>query len=478
MINSITKKMLEDNTRTGDDWAADEIADVCLQDKRLENRLKALLVQLAKTPDTPLPHALQRPGELKAAYRFFKNERVKSSPILKGHVSATLARSANQQVVLGVQDTTLIDYTSHPETRGLGPLGNHKTRGIVCHSTLAVTPEGVPLGLLAQKNWVRDEETFGKQTARRKREIKNKESIKWLESVEALKNARMVCPNTTFVSVGDRESDIYDLFTMERPEGVELLVRAAWNRSVVDEHRYLWEAVEAVSPLGAIEITLPRNANHKARKCTLTLRSTQMTIKRPREHKSSIPSISMWVVLAKELNPPPDCQGVEWMLLTTMPTQTIELAMEKLHWYTCRWSIEVWHRILKTGCKIESRQLETVERLMIALTLFSIVAWRIFYATILARAAPDLPCTVILNDIEWQALYCATHRVQTAPKEPPKISQAVLWIAKLGGFLARKGDGNPGAQVLWRGFQCLGHLSDMYALMRGLTYTGNVVPEG
>lgn len=461
--------MTENDEKIVDAWAADEVEDVCLKDARLEARLASLLASLAQSPDAPLPHALQKPGELKAAYRFFDNDKAIPASILGGHARATLRRCASQAIVLVPQDTTYIDYTAHPETEGLGPLGNHKGRGIVCHTTLAVTPEGVPLGLLAQKNWVRDAETYGALTARRKREISDKESIKWLESVDALKQARMVCPDTTFISVGDRESDIYDLFAMERPDGVELLMRAAWNRAVVDEHRYLWETVCAAPALGAVEIRLPRNAENKARNCILTLRSTQVKIKPPRSRKKGLPAISMWAVLAREENPPADCAPVEWMLLTTIPTLTIEQAMERVHWYTCRWSIEVWHRILKTGCRIESRQLETIERLLVALTLYSIVAWRIFFATMLARVGPNLPCTVLLTEVEWQALYCTTHRVPIAQKEPPSLGDAILWIAKLGGFLARKGDGNPGPQVLWRGFQSLTHLSDMYALMRGVT---------
>ena len=167
-----------------------------------------------------------------------------------------------------------------------------------------------------------------------------------------------------------------------------------------------------------------------------------------------------------EVSAPKGAAAIEWLLLTTVPAPGIEDAIERVHWYTCRWTIEVWHRVLKTGCRIESRQLETADRLAVALTLYSIIAWRVLYATMLARTAPDLPCTVVLRKEEWQALYCNVKRVSEPTADPPSLQEAVLWIAKLGGFLARKSDGDPGPQVLWRGFQHLPYITDMFLIMR------------
>lgn len=328
-----------------------------------------------------------------------------------------------------------------------------------------MTPERLPLGLLAQRNWVRDDATFGALPSNKKRAIGDKESIKWLESVEALNIARGAAPQTTFVSVGDREADVYELFAMKRAAGVELLVRAFWNRVVDSEHRYLWETVQAAPVLGTAQVSVPRQPGAPVRRCTLALRSMALTLKPPQARKRLGP-VGVWAILATEVSPPSQEKPIEWLLLTTVPTSSVDDVIERVHWYTCRWTIEVWHRVLKTGCRIEARQLETVERLAVALTLYSIIAWRILYATMLARMDPALPCTVLLTRDEWQALYCNIKRVAEPAAIPPTLAEAVLWIAKLGDFLARKGDGLPGPHVLWRGFQHLSYITDMFLIMR------------
>lgn len=447
------------------DWAENELGFVQLGDQRLTSRLVTLARSLARAPDMPLPQALPQWHDLKAAYRFFDNPKAVPEHILAGHIDATWSRTRAVPLVLAVQDTTYLDWTAHPATVGLGALGNHWGRGIVCHTTLAVTPERLPLGLLAQRNWVRDEATFGALPSNKKRAIGDKESIKWLESVAALTVAREAAPHTTFVSVGDREADVYELFAMQRPAGVELLVRACWNRAVDSAHRYLWETVQAAPVLGTVEVSVPRQPGEPVRRCTLALRSMPVTLKPPQTRKR-LGKVEVWAILATEATPPLKGDPIEWLLLTTVPAPGVEEVIERVHWYTCRWTIEVWHRVLKTGCRIESRQLETVERLAVALTLYSIIAWRILYATMLARTDPDLPCTVVLTQDEWQALYCNIQRVPEPAATPPTLAQAVLWIARLGGFLARTGDGAPGPQVLWRGFQHLPYITDMFLIMR------------
>ena len=450
------------------DWAENELGLVQLGDKRLTARLVSLARTLARAPDASLPEALPQWGDLKAAYRFFDNAKAMPEHILAGHIDATWTRAREVPVVLAVQDTTCFDWTHHPHTEGLGPMSPQWARGVLCHSTLAVTPERLPLGLLAQRNWVRDDKTFAALPAAAKRTVAGKESNKWLDSVKALAVAREAAPQTTFVSVGDREADVYDLFAMERPPGVELLVRATRNRVIAGEARTLWETVLAAPILGSMEITVPRRAASPTRTCTIDLRSVPVTLLPPtnRRGRKGFAEVPMWAILATENVPSPEGAAIEWMLLTTVPAPTVETAIERVNWYTCRWTIEVWHRVLKTGCRIESRQLETVERLEVALTLYGIIAWRILYATMLARLDPTLPCTVLLTNDEWQALYCRAQRVAIPAATPPSLAQAISWIARLGGFLVRKGDGDPGPHVLWRGFQHLDHITEMFLIMR------------
>jgi hypothetical protein len=368
---------------------------------------------------------------------------------------------------LAVQDTTEVDWTSLRSAKGLGPLGNSACRGLFVHSTLAFTPDRVPLGLLAQLVWARDPPDIGKSARRKNRPIQENESQKWLHSLDAVWTARDSCPGTTWVSVGDREADVYDVLAAERPAGVELLIRASWDRCVRAPQRYVWASVEAQPVAGEIVIQVPRRGPQPAREATLSLRYCPLTVSPPRHRKAEgLPAVTRWAVLVREVDAPDEVEPIEWLLWTTVEVKTAEDAIERVNWYSCRWGIEIWHRILKSGCRIEARQFETGERLRRCLSVYSVVAWRILYATLLARAVPEAPCSVLLEPDEWQALYCAIHRVPQPPVEPPSLSQAVQWIAQLGGFVGRRRRDRPGSEVLWRGFHHLSDLTSMYRIMR------------
>jgi hypothetical protein len=457
----------------GGSWAESEFDEAELGDLRLRTRLIELAERLAEHPSESLPEACEDDAQLKAAYRFFSNKKVKPSAVLASHVGSTRARIEGESVVLAVQDTTSLDYTAHPATTGLGVLNDVKHQGFLVHTTLAITPARVPLGLLAQAVWTRDAASLGKRKTRKQRPITEKESQKWLTSLEAVKAAHARCPTTQFISVGDREADVYDLFLVDRPAGVDLLVRASWDRGVEEPQQHLWAAVETAPEAGTLTVTVPRRAARSstpaqpARTAHLTLRIAPVTLRpprhRPSEHLPSVPITAVWVV---ETAPPADTRPIEWLLLTTCSVTTTEQAFTIVGYSVCRWGIEVWHKVLKSGCQIEARQLETAARLERCLTLYSVIAWRVLYATLLARAAPDLPCTALLDPDEWQALYCIIHRTAAPPAAPPTLRQAVRWIAQLGGFLARASDGEPGPITLWRGFQHLADHTAMFRLMR------------
>jgi hypothetical protein len=454
-------------------WAEIEFDEAELGDRRLTMRLQELAGRLAEHPSQSLPEACADGAQLKAAYRFFDNEQVTPAAVLASHVRSTTVRSTAETLVLAVQDTTSLDYTAHPATTGLGVLNDVKHQGFLVHTTLAITPERVPLGLLAQEVWTRDAASLGKRKPRKQRPLTEKESQKWLTSLEAVKAAQAQCPTTRFISVGDREADVYDLFLVDRPAGVDLLVHAAWDRGVEQPQQHLWAAIGAAPEAGGLTVAVPRTAAQAgtpaqpARPAHLTLRFAPVTLRPPRhrsaEHLRSVPITAVWVV---EAAPPAETRPIEWLLLTTCPVTTAAQAFTIVDYYVCRWGIEVWHKVLKSGCQIEARQLETAERLQRCLALYSVIAWRVRYATLLARAAPDLPCTALLDPDEWQALYCIIHRTAAPPTTPPTLRQAVRWIAQLGGFLARSADGEPGPITLWRGFQHLADHTAMYRVMR------------
>jgi Transposase DNA-binding/Transposase Tn5 dimerisation domain len=448
-------------------WAVNEFADAELGDVRRTKRLVELAHVLAQHPTAALPEACGDGAMLKAAYRFFSNDDIDPQDVLSSHIASTYSRLDKVPLVLAVQDTTEVDWTGHPATTGLGPLGHTACQGLHVHSTLAFTPERVPLGLLAQHVWARDPDDVGKRKRRKQLPMSQKESQKWLTSLEAVFNARDCCAPTRFVSVGDREADVFDLLAAERPAGVELLVRAAWDRCVEVPERYVWATVAAQPVVEHLTLQVPRRGTQPGREATLALRFCPLTLCPPRHRKSAgLPSVALWAVQVREIDPPMDVKPIEWLLLTTVEVRTAADAIERVTWYVCRWGIEVWHRILKSGCRIEARQLATGERLQRCLTLYSVIAWRVFYAIMLARAVPEMPCNVLLEIEEWQALYCAIHHCPTPPEEPPSLDQAVRWIAQLGGFVGRRRRDQPGAETLWRGFQHLTDLTRMYRIMR------------
>ncbi len=458
-------------------WAEDEFGEADLGDVRRNARLVQLASVLGAQPSASLPDATDDPATLKAAYRFFDNDYVRAEAMLASHIQSTTRRMQAVELVLAVQDTTDLDWTDHPATSALGPLAAASHQGLLAHTTLALTPERVPLGLLQQQVWAR-EQLVRRNQDHKQRPIDDKESQKWLTSLEAVIAARAGWKKTQFVSVGDREADVYDLFLLDRPPGVELLIRAAQDRKADHPEKYLWAAM-ATAPLAAsVTVHMGARAGQVARNASLSVRWRQVTLRPPNSReKDQLPNVTVWAVWAIETAPPPGVEAVEWLLLTSVPIMTSDDALSRLGWYAVRWGIEVWHKVLKSGCQIEDRQLETAERLKRCLTLYSVIAWRILYATMLARAAPNLPCTVLLDDAEWQGLYCRIQRVAIPPPKPPTLRQAARWIAQLGGFQGRRGDGEPGVTVLWKGFQHLVDVAAMYRIMRPAPTPGSRVSQ-
>lgn len=448
------------------DWVSQEFGGAQLGDARRNARLVRLARALAKRPEVSLPQALEDPATLKAVYRFFDNEEVKAQDILAPHLASSVGRMREQPVILAVQDTTFIDYAGHRATEGLGPMNDKNGWGLLCHGTLAFTPEGLPLGVLGLRVWAREPNNRGIKATRRLRAIEDKESYKWIDSVQALARLREHLPGTRLVSVADREGDVYEFFVQAQALGVDLLVRAAWDRGVKSPQGHVWSTLAKAPLLAQQSLQLPRSPGRAPRVAKLSLRACPITLKPPRNHTGApLAPISLWALWACELRPPAGTKAIEWMLLTTVPIDSAEQACERLNWYARRWGIEIWHRILKGGCKIEARQLGSFDRLQRLLSVYAVIAWRILYARMLARLAPDIPASAILAPEEWQALYCRIHRTPIPPATAPPLRQALRWIARLGGFLGRKSDGEPGVQTIWNGFHELIALTDMYRIM-------------
>lgn len=449
-----------------DDWASEEFGAAKLGDARLTQRLVTLARRLSLSPQCSFPQSLDGP-QLKAAYRFFDNPQVDTDGVLAPHIGQTLSRMQQVPVVLAAQDTTEFNLTHLPATEGLGYGTGGNERGFLMHSLLAVTPDGLPLGVLGMKTWVRPAGEYGKARQRRERTIREKESVKWLEGSEHLAALKVHCPNTRIVGVSDREGDVYDVFVAERPAGVDWLVRASWNRRVAHPEQYLWQTVAAAPVLGETELQVPATPKRLARTARLIVRCIPVRLRPPRARSSEkLPEVEVFAIHALETGTSEGIEPLEWLLLSSVATQTHAEALERLAWYARRWTIESWHRVLKSGCRVEARQFGNLDRFVRATALFAVISWRILYATLLARMDGELPCEVLLQPIEWRALYCRVHGTTKLPDEPPSLAQVVLWIARLGGYLNRKNDAPPGTTVMWRGFLTLHEITAMYRIFR------------
>lgn len=448
-------------------WAEAEFGAADLGDARRTARLVDLATTWAAQPSASFPDAARDPAHLQAAYRFLENDAVEPAAILAAHTAQTRRRCADLPVVLAVQDTTELDYTHHPRTTGLGMLGDTAHHGLFVHGTLALTPERLPVGLLALDTWTRDPAAVGKQATRRQRPTAEKESGKWLRSLDAVNAAARACPTPHFVSVGDREADVFDLLAAPRAPRVDLLVRAAHDRRVDDpEAAYLWTLAAQAPMVASTTVDVPARRGQPARTAQVQVHLTTGTLRPPRHRQAEHqPPVTVTAVWAVEPHPPAGATALDWLLLTTLSVTSAAEALEVVAFYRCRWGIEVWHKVLKSGCRIEARQLEDGAHLRRALAVYAVIAWRLLYLTLLARVAPEAPCTLVLEQAEWQALWCTIHHLPTPPPTPPTLGQALRWIATLGGFIDRPGQGEPGVTTLWKGLQHLADLTRMYRIM-------------
>ena len=443
-------------------WAEAEFGTVRLYDGRLRERLYTLAQDFCNRSEATIPEACGSKARTMAAYRFFQNRKVTMDVLLTPHTESTIERIREHHVVLAPQDTTLLDYSTHRMTQGLGPIGDGRGLGLILHDTMAFTEDGTPLGVLDAQCWARNP---SKGPRKKPLPIEQKESMKWLRSYRKLSEIQRLCPDTMLVSIGDREADIYELLreATRDPAGPKLLVRAerTRQRKVADE--YLWEHMAACDVAGMLKLHLPRRGSRKARDTWLQLRFDRVEVIPPKHHALD-PPISLWAVYLLEDTDDEHVKPIEWMLLTTAPVENLKDAKQRVQWYSARWGIEVYHRTLKSGCRIQDRQLASSDRLEACLGLDMVVAWRIYHLTMLGRETPDVSCTAFFSEVEWKALCCYSTKNPLPPKDPPTLSEAIRMLGKIGGHLGRKSDGPPGTQVLWKGLQRLDTATEMYAI--------------
>jgi len=415
-------------------WWESELAGCVFADARLGQRLHKLIEQLGGAIGASLPLACQDWANTKAAYRFFSNDRVSEDEILAGHFCATRDRAAAVGgTILVLQDTTEFTYQrERPEAIGItysvnsgkdkaGRMRTHTVCGLLMHSSLVVTTDGLPLGLSAVKFWSRQK---FKGTAALKRHvnptrvpIEQKESFRWLENMR--QSTELLGEPARCVHVGDRESDIYELFCTAQELGTHFLVRTCVDRLAGNgDHTIADEMAE--TRLKGVHRVEVRDGKGRIETASLELRYRRIHVLPPIGKQKRCPALSLTVIHAKERGTPAGRPAIEWKLITNLPVTTRAAVIEKLHWYAQRWKIEVFHKVLKSGCRAEEARLRTAERLVRLIAVFCILAWRVFWMTMMRRAAPEAVPKLVLTKAEIDILdrLCPTRTRARQVQEP------------------------------------------------------------
>jgi hypothetical protein len=465
-------------------WASEQFGPAELGDRRLTSRLVSYAARAAADPSASIPAQCGSWKQTKGAYRLFDNDATTHAAVVRPHLEATRAAAARAGVVLHVSDTTTLSF-DHPHTQGLGPPGSGGGgRGMLLHNTLAVDVSGgidrppTVLGLSHQQLWTR--------TTERK---KAPESAKWADAIHAVGAAP--AGGATVVHVGDAESDCWEaLAACEALPSVGHVTRACQDRLVSpagggggggdddddddDDPRAtptakLFDLVRAQAPLGGKFIWARGRGNEEARLVKLLVAATRVTIRPPKnwsdkKHRGGRPKpapLVRWAVRVWEADPPAGREGIEWVLLTDRPVADLAAALLVAFWYSCRWLVEEYHKCLKTGCRVEGRQLDHVDRLEPLVGVLGVVAVRLLQLKHRARVNPDAPARDVVP-----ATYVRTLAAWLNVSERMTARQFWRGTAQLGGFLGRRGDGDPGWQTVWRGWDKLQLLTDGAALAK------------
>lgn len=392
---------------------------------------------MAAAPAASVPKACNGWGETMAAYRFFDNDSVEWQAIMQPHWQHTEQRMAEQAVVLCLEDTTELDFNGQ-QASGLGPLSYEAQRGMYVHPTYAVTTEREPLGILNAWMWARELKDANGQRGG------PKESLRWIEGYERLTELAPGLESTRLVYVADREADMLPLMARAQELGcpVDWLVRAAHNRCLPNSDK-LWPHTTAGEALGEIEFMLAARPGSKARKVRQQLWARRVELKAGKGK-----TVAATCIVAREFGVPAGTKPIEWRLLTNRTATTAVEVTELIDWYRARWEVEMLFNVFKAGCKVEELQLGTIERIERALALYLVVAWRIAYLMRMGRTCPDLDAGLFFDPDEIQAAYLLNKK---RPPATSTLNEVIRLIARAGGFLARKSDGEPGAKTIWQG---------------------------
>ena len=433
-------------------WAERTFGGVQLHDLRRSRRAVQAASNLAENPLGSLPAQMHTWKETKALYRLLDEPDVTFAALMQPHMQQTREQATSAPVVLLVQDTTDIDLSHRHKISGVGQIGNERGRGFFIQTVLAVRPQSREvLGCMAQEPFVRVPAPEGEQRHQRlKREAR--ESDVWIRQVHTI---GMPAAGSIWVHVGDRGADMFPFFQACQATQTHFLVRAAQNRRVQEheaEITYALTLARSWPSQASRAFEVPARHGHPARSTQLQLSFGQMTLLPPRnEPRASKDPMRVWVIRVWEEQAPEGEEPLEWILLTSVPTTTPAEAWERVDWYGHRWLAEDYHQCLKSGCRIEQRQLQSVDGLVRLLGLLSPLAVRLLQIRGFARSEPERPAHEVVEPLMLAVV------AQRSGHSPASMTVGTFWteVARLGGYLARSHDGPPGWRTIWKGWLSL-----------------------
>lgn len=431
---------------------------------RFLERFVQTMGTLFRNPGASIAQASADKSEANAIYSLFQNENFQEELVLESYRSETLQKmkQLGEKAFLCVQDTSDVSFANREKTPNLGNYNREATKGLLVHTALCLTTEGLPLGMLHQKIWAR--ELLPKEERKVSRPYEEKESYKWTEAARA--SALNLPPDVRLIHVGDREADFFEYLHTLEADGQQYVIRAKENRILSEGGSRLFGEVRNQPAAGELVVSIPRDTRngHPAREAKLALRflSSTVQVTAHLKKKEGYLPLPVTVVHACEVDPPSGQEPIEWFLLTNVSVSSADEAGEKVAWYVQRWKIERFHYILKSGCNVEKLQARDGNTLKKLLLCYSIIAIQLQYLTYIGRQNPDLPCTVVMEEEEWKVLHRIAYKTKQLPPTTPTVHEMVMALAKLGGFLGSKSKGEPGAKVLWRGLQAFRAVYDTY----------------
>ncbi|MFL5662851.1 MAG: IS4 family transposase [Ktedonobacteraceae bacterium] len=436
-------------------WAVETFGAAELGDPRRTDRLLKVASALAANPSASLPHALETWGETLAAYRLLGNDAIRYQDILLPHWSQIYHAATQGSRILLLADTTEFDFSTHPALKGLGPMGNSKENiGFSLHTVLAMDPQMQQLlGCMTLEPFLRKLAPAGETKAQRKK--RERESQVWERSV---KQIGRVPPNCQWIYVGDSGSDIYTFWQTCEDLGYGFVLRVAQDRDVeIPEdhapedltHHHLKTLMRALPATAARFISIPAHHHQPKRDVFLQMSFQQVRVQPP-VHGACLRQreITAWAVRVWETHPPEGQEPLEWILLTTLPILLPTDAWEVVQWYGWRWLLEDFHKALKTGCRMEHHNLQSVEALWRLLAILTPIALRLLLIRQAAQQDTETPAT----DVVSQEIVCVVIYLDQRHRDIVTAKQLWHAIARLGGYLDRKSDGPPGWQTLWKGW--------------------------